>query len=516
MPHASLLHRTLLALAIASAAAVAVGCLLFMTAEYDEAWIIASHRQVFAPGAIPPASPVLTTGGLHLLATGLVSALGLAPLPAMRMVSLLSVLALLALVWRVAGRWCEDAVERMIVAVACLAAPGTMLMAGMGYGVALATLLFAAGLALLLDAPRPALGRALMAGLLVGAACATRWTFLPALPALLLPALLAAEHRRGALVGAAAALATAALAFGASVWLHALLSAAGDASLVADNASAAGVGGLEKSFTRQVSFLARLSATFPLALLALAAFAYATSRGDDRARRGIATLLAAAALIVGAWVASAPWMHLRYVWPAYLMVAACAGLGLVRLHRLGRERELPALRTLAVVLPLALFAGQVMLTGRLVALGAGMQVNAAGVENLENYFTPFLLHEEETRMTDYLAASPPGTVFGAVFLPYEQGALGLGLMSGRLVRDFAMDPAPEPRPDFVIHHALAPLDEDGLAWLDALGEPVRRIGLYTVWALPDGVAMPEVAEVTIDKQLYRFALTRHVTLSGSR
>ena len=159
---------------------------VLMGAEYDETWIIASARQAFDAQAVPQVIPVTTTGGLYLFIVGLTQDLPVSPLVQPRLLSLLSAVALFAVILRYLAPWTRHPVELRIILLTCLAAPGTVLLAGMGYGVMLASALFVTGMLVALKSERISVASAVLAGALIGAAIATRWTLIPAVPAILL------------------------------------------------------------------------------------------------------------------------------------------------------------------------------------------------------------------------------------------------------------------------------------------------------------------------------------------
>lgn len=87
---------------------------------------------------------------------------------------MLSVVWLLQAIMRAFGPLLRSGVKRRIFLVTCLAAPGTLLIAGMGCGVVLAAALFLAGLFVALRHPRISATSALLAGLPIGLALASR------------------------------------------------------------------------------------------------------------------------------------------------------------------------------------------------------------------------------------------------------------------------------------------------------------------------------------------------------
>lgn len=494
-------------------------CAALMGAEYDEAWIIASARQAFNPDAVPQVVPVTTTGGVHFLIVGLTQGLIDNPFVVPRLVSLAAMAGLFWLIARALAPLVPNPVERRILLVTCLAAPGTMLLAGMGYGIALATLMFVAGMLVGLGQARVGPLGALLAGGLIGLAIATRWNLIPALPAVLFWVAYSRENRAANAIASVIAIATALAVFVAMMALHqSLLAGTGPnghgASLATDLSSATGSGG--KNIARLYSFFVRLAVTLPVVMVAAAWLALISARDDAHKRRLVAGLLGMAALIVAAWALKSPFMHLRYIWPAYLAIAMAAGLGFVVLYRMGQAAGQPALSGFAVAVPALMAAAQGWIALRVIAMGAAMQVNAAGYEHLENHFSPFYHLSEQRQIVATLRGLDPDAGIAGLGLPAEYGAIELALLSGRQV--FALGPmsshTAQTQPTHVLTHSLGGLNDAGQAWVETLGAPVASAGGYRLYALPQGTAIPDADSLAITPQLYRFTLERQATLTG--
>jgi hypothetical protein len=514
-------QHNVLFFSIVISAILALLFMTFMTVEYDEAWIIASARQAFDPAAVPQVPQVMTTGGLHFLLLGFAQTFGVDPMLSARAVSFFCVVLLFVLIYRRVGDWCHSRVEKLIIVATCCAAPGTIAMAGMGYGVSLALLLFLAGLVTLVRDPQITLRSALLGGVLIGMALATRWTFLPALPVIALVAFQSRPHLKTNLIHVVIAGATAvALFVGFFALQSTMLEGTGPvealslAERTAGNASAAGLTTHLPNPARTLAFLARFSAMLPISLIMITFLAYLALREDDRARRMLLVFIGVAVLITVGWVLRSPFMHLRYIWPAYLFISLSAGLGLAYLYRKSHEQNVPSVQAFAALMPVGLVFVQAVLMLRLVAVGAGMQVNAGGYDNLENHYKPFYLHSEERAIARYLAESAPGAVFGTLTLPDEQGAIELALLGQREIIDFRRANDVETRPDFMITHRFSGLNQTGDAWYSTLGEPVATVGGYTVYALPTATDIPNINSVLLPNELYRFTLTKVVSLTG--
>lgn len=501
----------LAALTLAGLVATLIG------AEYDEMWITASARGAFDPDRLPDIRSVLTTGGLHFYFVGLTHGLPVHPLLIPRLLSLVSAIMLFWVIARHLTPWAQSGVERRIVLVTCVAAPGTMLMAGMGFAVMLATLLFLSGMLIALKSERVSPLSALLAGVLIGAALATRWTLIPALPAILLWACYSREHlRHNLLMSLLGGVTAVAILIGFVQVQTAILAASGDGISAVANLRASGASSEEtKQIARLYAFLVRLVTVLPMALIVLAGVAFVALRQDHQAKRLITVLLGAATLVAVAWILRSPWMHLRYIWPVYLMVALCAGLGLATLYRTAQKLDRPELGLLAVGLPVCLAAAQMVIALRLIAMGAGMQVNAAGYEDMEHGFKPFQHIQEQREIVRTLQSLGPDSVVGTIRIPFEYGAKELEFLSGRQVIDYARADETQAgmQPDYFLVHRFSPLNETGHAWLETLGSPVKKIRGYRLYTVPESVVLPDPDSVVIDAQLYRFTLPNRLSLT---
>ena len=433
--------------------------------------------------------------------------------------SLICALVLFYVVLRHITSWAKTGMEQRIVMVTCLAAPGTMILAGMGYAVVMAMLLFMSGMLVALKSERISFLSALLGGVLIGTAIATRWPLLPALPAILLWACCSRNHLRNniimSLIGSVVAVIS--LAGFVSVQTYLL----GDAGIgnegvsVAANLRATGVSRELTPPGRMLSFVVRFLTTLPLALILLSFFGYMALKQNRRAKRLIVVMLGAALLITAAWIVRSPWMHLRYIWPVYLMVALCAGLGLAALYRMADAVGRPELRLLAVGLPVFLVFTQMLVALRVIAIGAGMQVNSAGYDNTEKHFKPFHHIQEQRAIVQQLKSFDQDTVIGTIRMPYEFGANELAFLSDRIVIDYARasEAQAQMHPDYFLVHRFSPLNLKGQAWVETLGDPAWEIRGYTLYKMPEGIALPPAKDVVLDSQLYRFSLEKNLSLT---
>lgn len=487
-------------------------------AEYDEAWITASARQAFSLDAIPSVKAVTTSGGLHFLVVGLTHGLPVSPLVVPRLLSLIAIVSVYFLLLRALRPFIKAPIEHRIIAITCVAAPGTLLLAGMGYAIVVSTLLFLSGVIILLNNERITLTNALAAGGLVGCAVATRWTFIPALPALALCVFLSRTHMRQNFGMFIVTCVTAGFVFSVFFYLQVqLLDGTGPSNgvTIAGNLNSTGVGRSLTSPARMYSFLVRFLTMMPASILFLAISGVLLLRRNTFVRRFALVLLAASVLITVAWIAISPWMHLRYIWPVFLMVAICAGIALVEIYRMASKLEIKELRLAVVAFAGLIAAAQMVVTVRMIAMGTGMQVNSAGYQHLENHFKPFHHIQEQKAIVRYLKSLDQDAIIGSVGMPAEFGALELSLLSNRDVFDYAnQNTRIAGRPNYLLTHRFSAFNDAGGRWLETLGAPIYQTQGYSVFSVPEDLQVPPpMNEILIDSQLYRFSLERWVSLT---
>lgn len=234
---------------------------------------------------------------------------------------------------------------------------------------------------------------------------------------------------------------------------------------------------------------------------------------EDRAlSRGVVLLFGMVLLILLAWVLRSPWMHLRYIWPALFCVNLCAGIGLALLYRAGQTSQIPIARMFSVALPLVMLAGKLVVGLRLVAIGAAMQINSAGYENLENYFKPFYLIQEEQEIVRYLRDEiPVDHKVGTPVLPGEHGTAELALLAERDIFDYSGSARPEFAPDVILVHRFSPLNSQGEAFIATLEPALAEIKGYRVFEVPE---IHDMEPLMVSAQLYRFSLSKWASLTG--
>lgn len=326
-----------------------------ITLSADEAWLFSAVRSLaergeYVTGWGPGPS---TTGGPYLLVQTLVYLVAGASKPALR---LLPFFSLVLLVWTFV-RWSRagSIASRLLGASMLIAMPGTLTLAGSGFAAVPAALLGVWG-AWLWDSERgTSRGRAAAAGALFGLAAATRINCAVVFPALLL-AFLVLERERSRLPDLVLALAVGGAVTLAGFGLldritpsDALDFAATSAGFWAGDGARGPQG--ESWLVLQKWGIAEGFLPLPLLVASSLVLAFLAGRSGSK-RAGLGVVVASAWMLWGAWIGIAPRPHLRYLWPALAWFALPLGVGLARIHELGRERALPWLRIGALLVGL--------------------------------------------------------------------------------------------------------------------------------------------------------------------
>jgi hypothetical protein len=233
-----------------------------------------------------------------------------------------------------------------------------------------------------------------------------------------------------------------------------------------------------------------------------------------REARVLRFLALGAVLAFVAWAIKAPWQHARYMWPGVVFFFIGGGVALVLLHRQVSERVSPLAGWLVACVPFGFAAAAAVVALRLVVMGAAMQTNTAGQDDLEAHFRPFWLLRDQEAAVAYLREEvPEGATVVAVHLPPEVAGLQLSLLSGRRIVDF--EDWEGGTPDLLLTHPFASIDEGGRDWLAAVAEPVNEAASYTFHRPTDAWRPPE-EDIRLERQLYRFTLSRVQSITGGR
>ncbi len=313
-----------------------------LSMEADEAWILLSTDYVFgvpAPVTNVLGSPTVTTGGPHLLVHGVLGWIT-SDLLAHRAVTLVAAAGLLLLVYR-ALRRADTPVGRAVAGTALFAAvPGFVLQAGMAMGEVFAAAFLVWAAIHWVRRGAGSMPAAIIAGVLLGLACAARVSCAAAIPALVIYVLFTRFSDRRMLSRAVAAALIAAIIMGlmVAIYFHlGSMAAAGTPHPYLATASATGLskpkslGRMLQSIEIGAWFLARDKAQVGSQPGARSAQSY------DLA--GVLLFMGLAQL--AAWVVVAPIPHLRYLWPAM----ACIWLsGIILLLDLWHRARTPVAR----------------------------------------------------------------------------------------------------------------------------------------------------------------------------
>lgn len=499
--------------------------IFLMTVEYDEAWIVASTGRLVNPALHPEVVTVFTTGGAYALIMGLAETFGLPLILTGRLLAFASLMGILHLIDRLAKTWFPSIEERLFVLVMALAAPGTLTLGAMAYGVAPATLAFLGAVAAWEALAEKRMLRIAVAGILLGVAMATRLTFVPVLPVFLIWSLLNLKNPKSSIVAGGASMLVALLVFSGFLILQFTLANNGELDLDAvlrNNLSSTGAGSTFPTAASLLSFLVKGSLLAPVALVALV-LAVAWGRRFDTGRTPagyesfVQILTLAALAIAGFWLLKSPFQHVRYIWPAVLFFYIAGGIYLAEaagsfMRKTGKHEA----AFICLLVAVSLFAQTLLANTRLAAMGAGMQTNAAGQELLENHYKAFWLIREQHEIVRYLQTNTePGATLVAFGLPGQWGRLQLALLSNRNIVELEDWVRGDAAPDYFVVHRYSNVNADGKRWLAAHADKLTSIKGYELYKPRPGIGAPEF-ETAIDPQLYRFTLPRTLSLSGGR
>lgn len=506
---------------IITAILTSLSTIFLMTVEFDEAWILASTLRLVAPSAPPDVTTVYTTGGAYTLLLTPLAAIGIPIHLAGRLLSFLALLAIASMTYRLSAHWSQTTKSRLIIVAMIFAAPGTMILSGMAYGIVPATLLFLAAVHLWLMLPADDHRRWVGVGLLFGAAIATRVTFLPVLPLFVIWSLLSRErittHLRSAIFASIIAL----LFFAILLVLQSYLAnITTEANNVAVNLSSTGATSDLPRPTRLVSFIVKGTLLIPIPLAACCLFItvdrHFTGTDNKSLSESYVQLLALAALaIIAFWILRSPFQHLRYIWPAILFFHLIGGVYLAELTNwLDHSKFNWRWKMAGALIPIAIAAGTFPASARLITLGAAMQTNTAGQSHLEHHFKAFRLIQEQNNMVSYLKTQiREEEEILELGLSGEWSAMQLSLLSGRSIHRPDAWVTDTVSPTVIITHAFSNLSTEGQLWVEEHGERIAQIGGYSIFRFEKPISFPDI-ELTLPEQKYRFGFPRGQSLSG--
>lgn len=501
-----------------------VATIFTMTVEYDEAWIAASTIRLINGDLYPEVVTVFTTGGLYTLVVGAASALGLPPIIVARLLAFASLAGVFVIIHRLAKNWFDLNEERRLVLLMAIAAPGTLTLGAMGYGIVPAMLAFLCAVLAWESYPDKTLKRIALTGLFLGLAMATRLTFVPVLPVFLIwsAANLQSPKANVAAGGASAVLALLILIVCLAIQFE--LSNKGALPFdqaVANNLSSTGAGAGMPTAARFLSFIVKGTLFVPISLVLLViAIAWGRRFEADPAPAPYETfvqiLTLAGLAVAGFWVLKSPFQHVRYIWPAVFLFYLGGGIYLAELvGRLLRDGAKQQAVLACAIVAVGLFGQSFVSNVRLTVIGAGMQTNAAGQELLENHFKAFRLIREQDKVVAYLKANTEADArMVALGLPAEWGRLQLALLSEREIVELEKWTGADDAPQYFVAHRFSNLNDPGRVWLNENAALLARIDGYEIYRAAADAAPPDF-DTTIDYQLYRFTLPRAQSLTGA-
>lgn len=317
---------------------VPIACLagaFLMTAGTDETWILFGVRGLVEHGQYAAESPfnsVQSTGGLHTVLAALLHLIGDGRIEIIRILSVLSIAALLFTLRQWALRFNIKSPYCWLVTAAPLLAPGTLMFGAQAYGTVLAFLLVTVGLMSWSELEPGSWRRRLLTGILIGTAAATRPDCAFALFAPLAAVLLTRSNRTH-LLDSTLVLIIGGLVFLLQAYLLWLLSVNllwKPESYGVGNPFSIPFGYL---VPRRLAFWSIGQSFMPFAVAVLTSIGWFHTRVGVNKPFGIDALLAFGWLAMLAWLFQAPIPHLRYFWPALAAFSVVAMFALALLFQ---------------------------------------------------------------------------------------------------------------------------------------------------------------------------------------
>ena len=504
------------------ALALSVLNIFLMTVEYDEAWILSAAQEIGNPESIPSVTPVFTTGGIFTLSVRFLSATGIPIHILGRLFSLLCFCGLLFLLYKFTWEWFASNTERLIVLTVAVAAPASIVLGSMSYGVMTATVCFFVGVYAWITLPERSSKRWLITGLAIGFAAATRATYVPLVPAIFLWSLTSREKRRNHLVDSLMATSLAGGLFLSSISLHVYMSSTSHpesfAGVLKMYFESTGAGGDPTKLPSILSFLVKGTLFMPLPIFLVCGYLswFGGSSESSKERNFLQILTLSSAILFAFWIVRSPFQHVRYVWPAVFFSYATLGIYVAHLYAWIRAYHANSRAYLLCLIgPLGLAAASFVAAIRLIGLGAAMQTNSAGLESLENHFKLFYLIQEQNAMVRYLDEQiDEEAIVAALHLPAEWSELQLSLLSQKRIHRFNEWNKVGIEPSILLYHRFSAVSEEGLTWLDRKCDQIIQLRGYRVCYLGDAASQVAEVDFQLDTELNRFTLPKVLSLSG--
>jgi xanthosine utilization system XapX-like protein len=344
-------------LGVLAAPLVSLAGIFILSAGTDETWILFGVRGLVENGRFGVGEPfrgVHSTAGVYTALTALLHVLGHGRLEVVRLVALLGLVGVLVALHRWSLHLGLPKRAAWVVTAAPLALPGTFMLGSQAYGTLLAFLLLLLGLACWGELPAGSWRRRLWAGVLLGAAGATRFECAFAFGAPAVASLLTRDKRRAQLIESLIVLGIAAVVF--ALLTGALLALSGDVKSgqeVGATGAMGRPGPLAYLVPLRLNHWAVTQGFLPLCVAALASIGWLTARPRVASPRSVDALLVFGWFAWFAFIMKAPNPHLRYAWPS---LASFMCVGTLALATLLRD-DPPAAPRLALLGLAFLFAG---------------------------------------------------------------------------------------------------------------------------------------------------------------
>ncbi len=487
-----------------------------ITVEFDEAWILSGSQRVASANLLPQPNTPITTGGVHMIVVAFATYFGAAPVAVARIMSIVSLILSLIIIDKILKRCKFDRIERLVVIAVSMSAPGTVLLGGMGFGVMPAFFFFLFSIYIWICNTDHNWKSVAIIGISLGISAATRWTFIPLIPTIILLGLLSKKNRFYLTFKTIIGMCIAFIVFAAFVWAY--INIAADTLETANSleagAGSAGITGSLPTSAQLISYVSKFSLLVPLPLIA-ATFLFAWVNPPLATSETLCFLrfLTAAALILFlAWVLRSPFQHIRYIWPSVFLLFLAFGILCARIYKIF-VREQPKNIVLIFFAIVLSFPAQTYIAAlRLIVAGAAEQINAAGQDNLQNHFKPLHLIKEQNLITEYISQNmEAGDKILAIGIPGEWSGMQLSLLAQRDIQPLENWPRGI-LPTHILVHRYSRIDTDGRNWLANNAVLLDEIVGYEIYRPING-SIPD-QNILINNEIYHYSLPRSQSLTG--
>jgi hypothetical protein len=416
--------------------------MFFFTVEADEAWTMMSTMHAFGvnlPQTSALANPTITTGGVHFLVHGLISKFSDSMI-AHRAASLVFLVMLAFLVEEITRYLAVSRALRVSGIALFTGIPVFILQAALATGEIIATTFLIGGIYHFIRYGRRSISGALISGLIIGSACATRISLAFVLPMPALLTLIFSKRKKRDIIITAVVIVTAALVTVVSDVAY--LVSAHATSLWTQTpylSDATGVGGGTKQIGNVLHHITIANSLLPIALVGVIIASWYVCHGKRSYIRS--TPLAGSFLIIGlagavVWVIFAPIPHVRYLWPslACLWLAGTIQL-LMFAQTAGRMRARLAVHGIAFATCLYAIASSLLLVSRGESLLLIYQVIGEAPFVLTG--EKFSAARDQAELADFVRSRGPDTKF---FTFVEPTAYPITYLSGKAIQSIERMP----------------------------------------------------------------------------